>query len=56
MLVHKCDLCKKVVERNKTIEVVAGLVQWRAYEFCEKCGRPVMAFLRKVKVLPESTK
>jgi DNA-directed RNA polymerase subunit RPC12/RpoP len=49
MLVHKCDNCKKEIKKGEG-EVVAGL-GWPNYSFCIRCGKPIIAFLKKSKLL-----
>jgi len=48
MLVKKCDSCKK--EINIGEEITAGL-GWDRYSLCARCGKPIIAFLRKHKLL-----
>jgi len=48
MLVRKCDNCKKEIKTDD--EVVAGL-GWPNYLFCTRCGKPIIAFLKKRKLL-----
>jgi len=51
MHVTKCDKCKKeITEREKKITAGIG---WHAAELCEKCGKPVILFLKKHKLLAE---
>jgi hypothetical protein len=54
MRVTKCDLCKKEIE-DKEKRVSAG-IGWGVVELCEKCGGPVVAFLKKHKLLGENKK
>ena len=49
MLVHKCDNCKKEIKEGND-EVVAGL-GCPNYSFCTRCGKPIIAFLKKRKLL-----
>jgi hypothetical protein len=49
MLVHKCDNCKKEIKKGDA-EVVAGL-GWPNYSFCTPSGKPIIAFLKKRKLL-----
>ena len=48
MLVRKCD-CKKEIKKDNE-EVVVG-VRWPTYSFCTRCGKPIIAFLKKRKLL-----
>ena len=50
MNVHKCDICKKKVEMDS---VKAGVGYFADKEFCLKCGKPILDFLRKNKLLKE---
>ena len=54
MLIYKCDICKKEI-KNRHEEIVAGL-QWPTYSFCSLCGKPIIAFLKKRKLLPAAAK
>ena len=45
MLVRKCDNCKKETKKENA-EVVVGL-GWPTYSFCTRCGKPIIAFLKK---------
>lgn len=53
MLVSKCDKCKKVVKKDK---VVAGFGIFNRFEFCEKCGKPIVLFLKQNKLLKKKLK
>ena len=44
MRVTKCDLCKKNISGGP---IVAGVGYLRNKEFCGKCGKPVLDFLKK---------
>lgn len=48
MRVIKCDLCKKKI---KDEPVTAGLGIFPKAELCEKCGFPILKFLRKHKFI-----
>lgn len=48
MRVIKCDLCKKKV-KEKPVIAGRGILDW--VELCEKCGAPVLEFLKKNKPL-----
>ena len=50
MLVTKCDLCKKGMAREKI--VTAGL-GYEHFDLCEKCGAPILNFLKKHKFIEE---
>jgi len=49
MLVRKCDNCNEEIKKGNE-EVVAGL-GWPNYSFCARCGKPIIAFLKKCKLL-----
>jgi len=49
MLVHKCDNCKKEIKKVNN-EVVAG-IGWPNYSFCRRCGKPIIVFQKKRKLL-----
>ena len=48
MRVIKCDLCKKKV-KEKPVIAGKGILDW--VELCEKCGAPVLRFLKKNKLI-----
>jgi hypothetical protein len=52
MLVKKCDNCKKEIKEGDD-EVVVGL-GWPNYSFYTRCGKPIIAFLKKQKLLPST--
>ena len=47
MRVIKCDLCKKKIKGEP---VTAGIGFFPKIELCEKCGAPILKFLRKHRV------
>lgn len=49
MHVTKCDKCKKEIE-DRERRITAG-IGWNTVELCEKCGGPVVLFLKKSKLL-----
>jgi hypothetical protein len=49
MLVRKCDVCNKEIE-DRHDEIVVGL-EWPQFSFCRSCGQPIIAFLKKRKLL-----
>ena len=49
MLVHKCDNCKKEI-KGRDKEIIAGFA-WPQFSFCGRCGKPIIAFLKKRKLL-----
>jgi len=48
MFVTRCDLCKKDIN-SKPITVTIGFSP--RFEFCEKCGLPILSFLEEKKLL-----
>jgi len=54
MLIYQCDICKKEI-KNRHEETVARL-QWATYSFCSLCGKPIIAFFKKHKLLPAAAK
>jgi RNA polymerase-binding transcription factor DksA len=54
MLIRKCDICKKEI-KNRQEEIVAG-IEWPTYSFCSRCGKSIIAFLKKRKLLPAAAK
>ena len=53
MRIIKCDLCKKDV-KNKP--VIAGIGMFDQVELCEKCGAPILKFLKKHKIIKKENK
>jgi len=53
MRVIKCDLCKKNLKGEP---VTAGLGFLPRAELCEKCGKPILTFLRKYKFIEKPKK
>lgn len=53
MKVTKCDLCKKQIKKgDKPVYVYYGL--YNDKELCEKCGAPVIKFLKNKKLFVEN--
>lgn len=48
MNVNKCDICKKKVQGDP---VRAGVGFFKEKDFCLKCGKPVIDFLKKYKLV-----
>lgn len=46
MLVTKCDICKKEIEKEVVFASVGRFLSNQA--FCLKCGQPVIKFLEKI--------
>lgn len=50
MRITKCDLCKKEI-KERPVNVRYG--DYENAEFCEKCGLPVLKFLKKHKFIKD---
>jgi hypothetical protein len=48
MRILKCDLCKKEIKKEP---IVAGVGFFPQIELCEKCGAPILKFLKKHKFI-----
>jgi len=48
MNISKCDICKKAIKGDT---VRAGIGILREKDFCLRCGKPVLDFLRKHKFI-----
>ena len=53
MRITKCDLCKKEI---KEASVTAGIGFFPKAELCEKCGAPILKFLKKHKFVDKKEK
>jgi len=53
MNISKCDICKK---RLKDKPVRAGMGYFTGNDFCLKCGKPILDFLKKHKLLDKEEK
>lgn len=53
MFVTKCDFCKKNI---KDRPITVGFAHWNGLELCEKCGAPILDFLKENGVLDEESK
>lgn len=53
MRVIKCDLCKKKIKEKP---VIAGRGILEQFELCERCGAPILEFLKKHKFILEGEK
>jgi len=51
MNVHKCDFCKKEVDRPITAGV--GFFTRERVELCDDCGTPILKFLQEHKIIKE---
>ena len=50
MNITKCDICKKVI-KGESLMAGRGFFSGEKVEMCEKCGAPVLKFLKKHKIL-----
>lgn len=48
MRITKCDLCKKKIKEEP---ITAGFGIFPKAELCEKCGTPILKFLKKHKFI-----
>jgi ribosomal protein S27AE len=55
MTIEKCDLCKKELPRDEYVRAGDRGV-FAQYSFCKKCGRPVLVFLAKHKLIKNKEK
>jgi hypothetical protein len=53
MRVTKCDLCRKKITGEP---VTVGVGYFPRNELCEKCGRPIIGFLKKHKFIDQKDK
>jgi len=53
MRVIKCDLCKKKIEGEP---ITAGIRLFPKAELCEKCGAPILKFLKRHKFIQKEEK
>ncbi|MFA5770991.1 MAG: hypothetical protein WC894_05885 [Patescibacteria group bacterium] len=51
MNIQKCDICKKKIEEKYPVR--AGVGFFSDKDFCSKCGKPVLDFLKKHKLIKE---
>ena len=48
MRIIKCDICKKQIEGEP---IVVGVGIFPRFELCEKCGAPILKFMKKHKFI-----
>ena len=48
MRINKCDICEKETQINEAIDIRTG---YHHHELCKDCAKPVLAFLRKSKLI-----
>lgn len=49
MTLTKCDLCRKIVKKDD--KYISTTIGWNRNELCLSCGKPVLTFLRKKKLI-----
>jgi len=54
MFIKKCDICKKKIEYDTMIRI--GVSRHSDKDFCLKCGKPILDFLKKHKLIKEEKK
>jgi hypothetical protein len=52
-MITKCDLCKKQIKNDKE-RITAGKGYWPGSTLCLACGKPVIKFLEKNKLIEKS--
>lgn len=55
MIIEKCDFCKKELPQGDYVRAGDQGV-FAQYSFCEKCGKPILVFLRKCKLIKTKEK
>lgn len=53
MNIQKCDICKKKLKGDP---VKAGVGYFGREDFCFKCGKPILDFLKKHKFINKDNK
>lgn len=54
MHLRKCDICHKDLQSDSSIRVEVGYS--RGKDFCLKCGKPILDFLKKHKLIDKTEK
>jgi len=52
-MITKCDLCKRTIKGKP---IIAGVGFFKRFELCEKCGAPILKFLKKHKFIEKKNK
>jgi hypothetical protein len=52
MFITKCDICGKEISNDKTATAGYGRLLSH-YSFCDTCGKPIVAFLKKNKLMKD---
>jgi hypothetical protein len=55
MIIEKCDLCEKELKREDYVRA-GNRGMFAQYSFCNECGKPVLAFLKKHKLIKNKEK
>ncbi|OGZ78130.1 MAG: hypothetical protein A2528_02460 [Candidatus Staskawiczbacteria bacterium RIFOXYD2_FULL_37_9] len=55
MNVHKCDFCKKEIDKERIIAGTDYILR-PAVELCYDCGKPILNFLKKHKLIDKNNK
>lgn len=56
MFIYKCDMCKKEIkDRESKVAISYGLSLSNG-QLCHKCGKPVIDFLRKSRLIDDEGK
>jgi len=50
MFISKCDVCKKEIKKDR---IDVRFSSFGSAEFCDKCGLPILKFLKKNKLIKE---
>ncbi|MBU2264816.1 hypothetical protein KJ784_01355 [Patescibacteria group bacterium] len=53
MNIKKCDICKKVMKDREGIKIYPQSEIFASFEICDKCGVPVMRFLKNKKLIKD---
>jgi len=57
MRINKCDACKRVIKNDKvSIVVKTPELIYKNFDFCWKCGEPIIEFLEEKKLLSKPAK
>jgi len=48
MTTHQCDICKNKINFSEFTDIHVNL---HRYEFCNDCGKPLLKFLKKHKLI-----
>ena len=55
MRISKCDICKKIINREKT-EICLSGEGYQKFDFCFTCADPIMKFLKAKKLITQDKK